>query len=560
MSPRPRASSTDAARPAAPRVRTITRASEIAQVAAKHGFGYLFETGPLSRRLVRGEEDESHLSNRAQRLRDMLTELGPTFVKFGQLLSLRADLVPPDIVLGLRELQEHVAPFPYEQAARVVEAELGLGIERLFLEFEETPIAAASIGQVHRARLPNGREVAVKVQRPDAPRQIEADIRLMEQVARLVRDRVRLISFIDPVALVEEFARTIREELDYGREARNAEQFAENFAREPRVVVPAVWRDYSTDRVLTLEFLHGTTLADLDYESLSLARRRELAYHVAETWLTMIFEHGFFHGDPHPANIMVVGGRLGIVDLGMAGALRPDDLEHLTLLFIDAVRRNIPALPERLRALGVEFPRELDGEFVRELEVVFDRYYGMRVSDIDPIQLIREAFALIFRMHLRLPTRFVLVDRAIATLGSVGVELYPDFNVFEVARPYARELMLERFRPERLAQRMRTEAERYLRVVRELPFQVHDTLDELRDGQVEVGFRHRGLEQLTRDADRLINRVVVAVVAGAGIIGSAILASVGEKGWHTGLAIGGFVLSFMLGAWVAWGVIRSGRL
>jgi ubiquinone biosynthesis protein len=463
-------------------------------------------------------------------------------------------------VLGLRELQEHVAPVSYEQAARVVESELSLSIERLFLEFDPVPIAAASIGQVHRAVLPNGRVVAVKVQRPDAPRQIEADIALMDQVARLMRDRVRALSFIDPVGLVREFARTIRGELDYRHEATNAEQFASNFAHDPRVVVPYVWRSYTTSRVLTLDFLEGTTLAELDYDELSLERRREIVNAAAETWLTMIFRHGFFHGDPHPANIMVVDGKIGLLDFGMSGRLLPDDLSNLTALFIDAVRRDIPALPRRLAALGVRFPSDLEEEFEHELEVLYDHYYGVRVADVDPIQLIREVFGVIYRLHLELPTRFVLVDRAIATLASVGSELYPDFNVFEVARPYARDLVLERFHPERVASRARREVSAYARVVRQLPFQLHDILEEVRDGQVEVGFRHQGLDELIRNFDRIANRVVIAIVAGAGVLGSSILAALGEGRWLSALAIAGFAVSLVLGLWLAWGVIRSGRI
>jgi ubiquinone biosynthesis protein len=544
----------------APRGGTRRRASEIAQVAAKHGFGYLFERGPFGRIAHRRADEDARLSTRAQRLRDMLVELGPTWVKFGQLLSLRPDVVPPDIVLGLRDLQDRVTPFPHEQAIAVIEGELELSVARLFLEFEEHPIAAASIGQVHRAVLPNGRRVAVKVQRPDAPRQIEADIALMRQVARIVRDRASSMSFIDPVGLVDEFARTIRNELDYRREAANAERFAHGFRDDPRVSVPSVWRSYSTSRVLTLDYLDGITLAELDYGTLTLQRRRQIAYDAAETWLTMIFRHGFFHGDPHPANVMVVDGRIGLLDFGMAGALTPDDLSNLTALFIDAVRRNVRALPRRLAALGVEFPPELEAQFVRELEVLFDRYYGTRISDVDPIQLIREAFGLIFRMRLQLPTRFVLVDRAIATLGSVGVELYPDFNVFEVARPYARDLMLERFAPGRVASRTTREVEAYARVARELPFQVHDVLQEVRDGQVEVGIRHGGLDALTRNFDKIGNRFVIAIVVAAGLMGSAILAAAGQGTLLRALAIVGFVVATVMGVWLVWGVIRSGRL
>src|SRR6187397_382696 len=281
--------------------RNIGRISEIAQVAVKHGFGYFLETHRLTDLLPwRSKKPfpEGTPSQRGQHLRDMLDELGPTFVKFGQLLSTRPDVVPPDIVFELRSLQDDVRPFPFARIRDVIQADVGLTLEQAFLRFDEQPIAAASIGQVHRAMLPNGDEVAVKVQRPNAPRQIESDLALLYQAARMIKERVRALDFIDAQALVDEFARSIRQELDYKLEARHAETFRRNFADSERVVVPKVYRDYSTTRMLTLEFLDGVQLVDLDYDVTSLEERRGLAYLVAQTWMEMIFEHGFFHGDP----------------------------------------------------------------------------------------------------------------------------------------------------------------------------------------------------------------------------------------------------------------------
>jgi ubiquinone biosynthesis protein len=419
---------------------------------------------------------------------------------------------------------------------------------------------------VHRAVLPNGRRVAVKVQRPNAPRQIEADLELMYQVARFLRERVKALEFMDTVSLVDEFARTIRQELDYRMEARNAEQFHRNFAGHPHVRVPRVFWSYSRSRVLTLELLEGVHLRDVDLTRYTLEERRRLSYLIAEAWMHMIFRHGFFHGDPHPSNIMVLeaSDQIGLIDFGMAGKLTDQDMSKLTGLFIDAVNERIEALPRRLAALGVRYPREREEEFVAELRDVYYRYYGARLSEIDPIQLIREAFALIYRMHLQLPTRFVLLDRAIATLGSVGMELYPDFNVFDVAKPYARELMIERFTPERVARRTFSEATSYLRILRETPYQLHDMLEQVRDGQIEVGFRHEGLDDLFHRLDRVFNRLVVAVVAGTGVIGSSLIGIFAEEGpqiWGLHfLSVIGFSLSALLGIWLVWGVIRSGRL
>ena len=324
--------------------------SEIAQVAVKHGFGYFFSRNKLTD-LVPGQDvssDGEAPSERGKHLRETLDELGPTFVKFGQLLSTRPDVVPPDIVVELRKLQDQVSPFPFEQVESVVLEELGQPIERLFLEFTEQPIAAASIGQVHSAVLPNGRRVAVKVQRPTAPRQIEADLALLYQAAKIAKDRVRALDFIDAPGLVDEFARTVREELDYRQEARNASTFHRNFAGHPNVSVPRVYWSYSGVRVLTLEFLEGTKIVDLQPDELSDDERRRLAYVMAEAWMTMVFRHGIFHGDPHPANILMLGHpeRIGLVDFGQAGRLTDDDMSKLTALFIDAAAENVEALPE----------------------------------------------------------------------------------------------------------------------------------------------------------------------------------------------------------------------
>ena len=541
----------------------------------RHGFGYFLEAHKLSD-LLPGRSAEDRLANvaaehgaasaRGQHLREVLDELGPTFVKFGQLLSTRPDVVPPDIVIELRALQDDVRPFPFEQAEQVIEEELGNTLERLFLDFEPTPVAAASIGQVHRATLPNGRHVAVKIQRPGAPRQIEADLGLLYQAARLVRERVRALDFVDTRQVVDEFARSIRKELDYRQEGRNAQNFRRHFAGDPHVRVPRVYWQYTRPRVLTLEWIDGIQLADLDLVSTRLEQRRELATRITEAWMAMIFRHGFFHGDPHPANILVPreAGTIGLVDFGAVGTLTDDDMSKLTGLFIDASNENIELIPRRLADLGVRYPRDREGEFLAEIRELYYRYYGSTLSEVDPIQIIREGFQLIYSMNLHLPARFLLLDRAIATLGSVTTELYPDFNVFEIARPYARDLMIERFRPDRVARRARREAFRYAQVLAEAPHQFHDFMEEIRDGQIEVGFVHKGLEEFMQKLDVAFNRLVIALIVVGGLIGSSLIGIFARHGPQllgvNVLSVIGFALSSVLGLWLLWGVVRSGRL
>ncbi len=556
---------------AAPEVkspRSLGRLSEIAQVAARHGFGYFLRKYRLGDLLPRGEQrldGDSSASDRGRRLREMLDELGPTFVKFGQLLSTRPDVVPPDIVAELRGLQDDVSPVGFNQIRDVIEAELDLTIERAFLEFDVVPMASASIGQVHRAVLPDGQEVAVKVQRPAAPAQIEADLSLLYQAARLLRERVKALEFVDPRELVDEFARSIRLELDYGHEARNAETFYRNFARDPKVVVPKVIRQYSSARVLTLEFLHGRKVADLDPDTMSPGERRDVVTRMADTWMTMVFRHGFFHADPHPANVFVLDtGEVGLVDFGQAGKLTDEDMARLTRLFVDAATENVDAIPRRLRELGVRYAPEREQEFRQELQVLFDRYYGSRLSDVDPIQVIREAFQLIYALNLKLPSRFVMLDKAIATLASVGQEVYPDFNVFEVAKPYARRLLAERFHPRLLMQQARTEALALGSIARDLPYQAHDILEQLRDGTFQVKIENPGIDRLDEHIDQASNRLAVALVVAAGLLGSAMVGVFAKDGPHVLgvhlIALIGFVISGAFGFWLVWGIFRHHRL
>ena len=553
---------------AEPATRNLGRITEITQVAVRHGFGYFFERHRIADLLPSRKPAalaEEAPSARGKALREMLDELGPTFVKFGQLLSTRPDVLPPDIISELRGLQDDVRPFSIEEVEQVVHDDLELSLERLFREFEPTPIAAASIGQVHRAVLPNGRRVAVKVQRPNAPRQIEADLALMYQAARIAKERVRALDFIDARGLVDEFARSIRQELDYRLEARNAETFRRNFAGDERIAVPRVWWRYTTGRLLTLDRLEGTHVRDLDLGAWDDASRRELAYTLTDAWMAMIFRHAFFHGDPHPSNILHLhDGRLGLIDFGLAGRLTDLDMARLTRLFVDAATENVEALPRRLTDLGVRYPREREEELRSRLEELYYRYYGARLSDIDPIEAIREGLTLIYAMNLRLPTRFVILDKAIATLGSVAAEVYPDFNVFEVARPYAKHLIAERYSPRRVALRARAEVQDIAELALEVPRQVHDILNELRDGELEVKISNPGIDDLAHHMDVSVNRIAVALVILGGLVGSSLIGVLAKDGPHLMglhlLSVVGFVLSGAFGVWLLWGVFRSGRL
>jgi ubiquinone biosynthesis protein len=542
------------------RRQNLARVREIAHVAARYGFGQLL--GRSSRRAA--ADAPAVPGTRGRRLRDMLDELGPTFVKFGQLLSTRPDIVPADIVDELRQLQDRARPESFANIRTVVEGELGLTIEQVFTEFDELPIAAASIGQVHRARLPSGHEVVVKVQRPDAERQINADIQLLYQLARVLKDRVGRLSFIDLVGLVDEFSSSIRRELDYGVEAHNADTFRRNFGQDPHVDVPKVFWRYTTGRVLVMERVQGSSLAQLELEGWSEEDRRRLATRLAETWMQMVFVHGFFHADPHQANILIQGpDDIGLVDFGMVGALSQRDREAAVGLLIDVLDLNADGLPRRLRDLGLRYPRHREQELADQLAVVLQRYSGQAMGEIDARAMLSEIFQTVYRLQLTLPTRWVMLDKTLATLAGVALQLSPEFNVFESARPYARRLMAERLRPDRVAERARHDLERGVRVAREFPLQVGELLSELTEGDFAVGIHVDDLPQSAERIERAMNRLVLGMLAFGLMVSSSIVGAL----LHTGLSLGGFALlaivpgffGFCLIAWLIVGILRSGK-
>jgi ubiquinone biosynthesis protein len=546
------------------RIRNFERMREISEIAVKHGFGYFFERHPLlalrPRWRRRGHAITPH---RGRHIREMFDELGPTFVKFGQLLSTRPDIIPPDILQELVKLQDQVSPFPFELVKQVVEEDLGLRLDRAFEEFDPDPIAAASIGQVHAAVLPGGQAVVVKVQRPTAARQIRKDVELLMQFAELMEGRVN-IGF-SPTAVVEEFSRGITRELDYVLEGRNAGRFRLNFAETDAVRIPKVFWRYSSTRMLTLERLEGSTLNALHFSQMSLQDRRALAESVAECWFKQILQDGFFHADPHPANIVYMGsGVIGLVDFGTAAVLRSDDLTEGTRLFLHVMDSDILGIKRSLRRLGVKWSPSADELVTETIEDAFARYFGSTLGSIDATSVMHHVIEIVYALHLQLPSRFLLLDKAMLELQGLETQIYPDLNIFELGRKYTGDVQRRRYEPQVVASRAVRTSAQYLEVVRDFPHQVHGLMEQLKSGELEVRYVHKGLEVLTHRLDVITNRLVVALVSIALGVTSTAIAILIQGGPHVGglsvWGLPGFVGSLFFGAWLIYGIVRSGRL
>ncbi|CAN5238329.1 AarF/ABC1/UbiB kinase family protein [soil metagenome] len=549
-----------------PDVRTgnLRRFAQISRVLIRHGFGFVFDVR-RDRREKKGLQ-EFLAPNFGVRLRRALDDLGPTFVKFGQLLSTRSDILPESVLSELQKLQDTVALMPFETAWEILERELGAPVEEVFASLDPVPLGAASIGQVYRATLRTGEVVAVKVQRPEAPRRVTADLEIMRDFASLLDRRFGQRIFVDLRGLVAEFEGVIRRELDYDTEAENARRFSANFA-DTLVVVPEVYAELSTSKVLTMEYLEGTKFRDIRPLLLKPKERRRVASMGADAIFKMAFEDGFFHGDPHPGNLILTPeGNLALLDFGMVGYMSRGDIDALSRLFIAVIQRDAAAALRGLEGLGVRYASEVRAELAQDLRVFLFKYSGLTVGEVTLGQALSELIALARRYRMSVPPVFPLLTKALVTAEGLSRSIDPMLNVYEIAQPYARRLLAERYEPRNVIEGAGELALEYARYVGDYPEQVRLLLTELEDGELEVRLRHQGLDELVGEVDVLANRLVFAVVTAALLVGSSMLGAFVKSGPQVPIlgvpvvAFAGFSVALLLASLILLVIFRSERL
>ncbi len=549
------------------RVRHLRRYREIVQVLLRHGFGELVEwVGrlPYPRRFLRRFRPTAPPLGAPRRLRMALEELGPTFIKLGQVLSTRPDLLPPDFIAELSRLRDDVPPGPWEPVREEIEEELGAPLEEIFASFDPRPLAAASLAQVHPATLPDGTEVVVKVQRPGIERTIEIDLEILFDVARLLQERTPLRELYDLPGVVEEFAATLRAELDFYREGRNADRFRANFAGEDYLYIPKIYWDLTTRRVLVLERIEGIRIDDVEALDAAGYDRRRVALHATRMIIKEVLEDGFFHADPHPGNFVVMPGEvIGAMDFGMVGYLSRRDRLDLVRLYIHVVQLDEEGIVEQLIRMGMVQGRVDRDRLRRDVGRLLRRYQGMPLKAIRAGEIMQEALPIAFRHRLRLPPELWLLGKTLAMMEGVGMRLYPDFDPFAVSEPYVRRFLVRMISPAEWGPAALRDVSDWAYLLGVLPRVGARLLVRAERGELEVTLRHQGLEQALNRIDRLGNRLSLSLLVAALIVGLALVVPAFHLAERGGvlmvLVVLGFVGASLLGFWLILSILRSGR-
>ena len=500
----------------------------------------------------------------AVRIRLVLEELGPAFIKLGQILSTRPDLLSVDLMQELSKLQDDVPPFPFTDVRDILENEFGKPLDQIFSQFEEHPLAAASIGQVHRARTLDGEEVVVKVQRPDIHRIIEVDLEIMMHLAGLAEKHIEGWDVQRPTRIVTEFARTIEKELDYTMESANTLRFARQFDDEPDIYIPRVHKELSSNRVLTMEYIDGVKVSDisrLKEEGLDSVIIAERGFDLI---MRQVFVYGFFHADPHPGNIFILPDNvICYIDFGMMGRVDLASREDFVDLVLSVVRRDEKKAVDALLELTSP-EKEPDRRILeRDVSEFIDQYSYMPLGELEMGKLIARLLKTAALHHLSVPPNLFLMVKALASVEGLGRELDPDFDAVERATPFIRRIRMGRLKPGRIANDMIDSGTDIYHLLREVPDEIRKILKLARQGLLKVEFEHRGLEPMLATHERISNRIAYAIVLAALIIGSALMVLSGiPPKWQGIPVIGlvGFLIAGLMGFWLLVTIVRSGKM
>ncbi|MDD2390554.1 MAG: AarF/ABC1/UbiB kinase family protein [Desulfobacterales bacterium] len=551
--------------------RHLNRYRQILTVFIKYGFGDLLELLKIDQYLetglrmlsTRSREKVERLS-RAQRLRMAFEELGPTYIKLGQAVSTRTDLVPGEYITEFSKLQDQVPSIDFSYIKSIIESELKLPIDQIFDAFDEKAIASASIGQVHRARLKDGEPVAVKVQRPGIRKLIEVDLEIMLHLATLMERHIEGMDLYRPVKIVEEFARTLEKEIDYTNEAANMERFAGNFLDDVTIYVPKVFKDTTAPRVLTMEYVSGIKVSEVHELTQKGLDRKIITARGAHLFLKQVFDHGFFHADPHPGNIFVLPDNvICLLDFGMMGYIDRKTRE----LFVDLIDSIVHRDEVKATQILLKLTTWVEEPDIRDLEKgvadIMGTHLFKPLKDIRIGKLIQQMFELVSRHRLRIPADIFLMIKSFSAMEGVGTMLDPEFDIISQAAPFLKQIKLAKLHPQRLAEDIVSISSDLLQFTQQFPKDMLEIGRLIRSKDLCVKFENQGLDTMMGTYDRISNRISFSIVIAALIIGSALIIISEIPPMMFGISMIGiivFVAAGIMGIWLLIAILKKGRL
>ena len=551
--------------------RHLNRYRQILAILFKYGFGDLLELLKIEQYIEvglqlisRNRRNRLEKLSRAERVRMAFEELGPTYIKFGQVLSTRPDLVPVDFTRELSKLQDEVPSFAFNEVSKIIETELGSPPEELFDFIDEIPFASASIGQVHRAGLEDGETVAVKVQRPGIKKIIEVDLEIMLHLATLMERNIKEMALYRPVKIVEEFARTLEKEIDYTIEAASMERIARHFLDDPTIYIPKVYRDTTTERVLTMELVDGIKVSEIERLEEAGLDRKIITARGADFYLKQIFNYGFFHADPHPGNIFILPDNvICLLDFGMTGSVDRQTRED----FVDLIDSVVHRHESRATKVLLKLTSWDDEPDIRMLEKDVADFMGQHLykplEDIEIGKLLNHLLEVASRYRLMIPPDIFFMMKVLTTIEGVVLVLDPDFDMIAQAAPFIERVKLARFYPGRIADDMIKLGSEMLQFIQQFPKDMLEITRLIRQRRISFKMEHKGLENMLATHDQISNRISFSIIIAALIIGSALIVISETPPLFYGISLIGIILfsaAAIMGIWLLIAILLKGRL
>ena len=501
-----------------------------------------------------------HTQDTFTRIRLVLEELGPTFVKFGQIMSLRTDLIPVELAKELSQLQDMVEGEPFDKIVKQIEKSLGKSIDNIFSHLNPTPIAAGSLAQVHEGILKKENiNVAIKVQRPNIHHIIKTDLKILEELSQIINDRVEVSRVYNLPEIVQELNKMILNELDFKREVRNINIARHNFLKDDRFYLPEIFQDYCSQEVITMEKLDGVSLKE-KIPTMPSNRRIETAHIFLDILLKQILEHGFFHADPHPGNIFILNNnKVSLLDWGMVGRLSPSVRFRLLDLVEGIVEKDIERIMDVVLFLCYA-KKNIDYiGLSMELQDFLDEYYTLPLKDIHMGRMLIDITKILHKHHLRIRPEIAVLIKAIITSEGSGRMLYPEIDVISAVRPYVKKLALNKVAPQRIYSEIKKGISSLWLIYRELPSKLDKVLGKMERDELSIGFEHKNLENLRKTLDRITNRLILGILTASMIIGSSIIITTRIPPLLFGYpAIGliGYLCSAIFGGWIIIDILK----